>query len=157
MLHTWKGSTHLIELGWNHLRSVLAIVIYIDIKDAESGLWIMMLLLWDTFQGKWKEPLCFYGQDGWPSHTLLPLESRKSIYHSHHIAIPPFMWRITLIFHRCYQGLLHHHQIECVLHVRTLTKEWLMRSKEGKKEERLAVKMEKLAVKMENWKCREKM
>ena len=28
-----------------------------------------------------------------------------------------------------------------------------MRSKEGKKEERLAVKMEKLAVKMENWKC----
>ena len=53
-------------------------------------------------------------------------------------------------------SLLHHHQIECVLHVRTLTKEWLMRSKEGKKEERLAVKMEKLAVKMENWKCREK-
>ena len=31
-----------------------------------------------------------------------------------------------------------------------------MRSKEGKKEERLAVKMEKLAVKMENWKCRER-
>ena len=49
-----------------------------------------------------------YGQDGWPSHTLLPLESQESIYHSHHIAIPPLCDGSPWFF--IVKGTFHHHQ-----------------------------------------------
>ena len=50
-----------------------------------------------------------YGQDGWPSsHTLLPLESQESIYHSHHIAIPPLCDGSPWYF--IVKGTFHHHQ-----------------------------------------------